>query len=92
MAIIFIPSLMQKLTEDNATVVVEGGTVREVINNLESLYPGIKEKLVDGFKMKSNISVAVDGEVTPLGILEKINQSSEVHFLPAIGGGDVTNI
>lgn len=83
---------MQKLTEDNATVVVEGGTVREVINNLESLYPGIKEKLVDGFKMKSNISVAVDGEVTPLGILEKINQSSEVHFLPAIGGGDVTNI
>ena len=83
---------MQKLTEDNATVVVEGETVREIINNLEILYPGIKEKLVDGFRMKSNIAVAVDGEVTPIGILEKVNQSSEVHFLPAIGGGDITTI
>lgn len=92
MAIVFIPSLMQKLTEDKATVVVDGGTVREVINNLENLYPGIKVKLVDGFKMKSNISVAVDGEVTPLGILEKVNKSSEVHFLPAIGGGDIITL
>ena len=56
------------------------------------MYPGIKVKLVDGFKMKSNISVAVDGEVTPLGILEKVNKSSEVHFLPAIGGGDVITL
>ena len=32
-------------------------------------------------------SVAVDGEVTPMGMLEKVGESSEVHFLPAIGGG-----
>ena len=87
MAIVFIPSLMQKLTDGEATVTIPGSTVREIINNLEQQYPGIKDRLVDKFKIKSNISVAVDGEITPLGMLEKVGDGSEVHFLPAIGGG-----
>ena len=42
--------------------------------------------LEDG-RIKGNISVAIDGEITPLGILEKVGEDSEVHFLPALGGG-----
>ena len=87
MATVHIPSLMQKLTDGHDKVTVQGSTVREIVNNLENEYPGTKERLVDKFKIKSNISVAVDGEVTPLGILEKVGADSEVHFLPAIGGG-----
>ena len=87
MATVFIPSLMRKLTGNQETVVVPGSSVREVINNLEAEYPGMKEQLVDKFKLKANISVAVDGEITPLGVLEKVGEDSEVHFLPAIGGG-----
>ena len=51
----------------------------------ESCYSGTA--LVEDDRVKPNISVAVDGEVTPLGMLEKVNEDSEVHFLPAIGGG-----
>ena len=87
MATVFIPSLMRKLTGDRETVVVSGATVREVINNLEAEHPGMKDQLVDKFRLKGNITVAVDGEVSPLGILEKVGEDSEVHFLPAIGGG-----
>ena len=87
MATVFIPSLMRNLTGDRETVVVPGGTVREVINNLEAEHPGMKDQLVDKFRLKGNITVAVDGEVSPLGILEKVGENSEVHFLPAIGGG-----
>ena len=87
MATVYIPSLMQSLTNGRQTVVVAGSTVREVVNNLEAEYPGIKDRLVDKFRIKPNISVAVDGEVTPIGILEKVGEDSEVHFLPAIGGG-----
>lgn len=78
---------MRKLTADQDTVVVAGATVRELINNLDTEYPGMKEQLVEKFRLKSNISVAVDGEITPLGMLEKVSEESEVHFLPAIGGG-----
>ena len=87
MATVYIPSLMQSLTNGRQTVVVAGSTVRQVVNNLEEEYPGIKERLVENFRIKPNISVAVDGEVTPIGILEKVGEDSEVHFLPAIGGG-----
>jgi molybdopterin synthase sulfur carrier subunit len=78
---------MRKLTDDKATLEVPGATVREVINNLETEYPGTKDRLVDKFKIKSSISVAIDGEISPMGILAKVGEQSEVHFLPAIGGG-----
>jgi len=31
--------------------------------------------------------VAVDGEISPLGLLERVHPSSEVHFVAAIRGG-----
>jgi molybdopterin synthase sulfur carrier subunit len=90
MATVFIPSLMQSLTGGQQTVEIEGATVRQIIENLEKAHPGMKERLVADNRVKPNISVAVDGEVTPMGMLEKVGESSEVHFLPAIGGGGPT--
>ena len=88
MATVFIPSLMQNLTGGESRVEVEGSSVRRIVDNLENAYPGIKDRLVENGRIKSNISVAIDGEVTPLGMLGKVAETSEVHFLPAIGGGD----
>ncbi len=78
---------MQALTGGKDRVTVAGSTVRQIVNNLEEEFPGIKERLVDGNRIKSNISVAVDGVVSPMGMLEEVKEDSEVHFLPAIAGG-----
>ena len=82
MATVYIPSLMQKLTDGQSKVEIEGATAQ-----LESQFPGMRERLVEDNRIKGNISVAVDGEITPLGMLEKVGENSEVHFLPAIAGG-----
>lgn len=87
MATVYIPSLMQKITDGHSKLEVEGTTVRQIITHLEHQFPGIKERLVEDNRIKGNISVAVDGEITPLGMLGKVGENSEVHFLPAIGGG-----
>jgi molybdopterin synthase sulfur carrier subunit len=87
MATVFIPSLMQKLTDGQTQVEIEGATVRQLITELESQFPGIRDRLVEDNRIKGNISVAVDGEITPLGMLERVGENSEVHFLPAIAGG-----
>ena len=87
MATVYIPSLMQKLSDGKSKVEIEGSSVRQVVNNLEAAYPGFKERLVEDGRIKGNISVAIDGEITPLGMLEKVGENSEVHFLPAIAGG-----
>ena len=87
MATVYVPSLMQKLSDGKSKVEVQGSSVRQIVNNLDAEYPGFKERLVEDGRIKGNISVAIDGEITPLGMLEKVGDDSEVHFLPAIGGG-----
>ena len=91
MATVFIPSLMQSITGGQQTVEIEGATVRQIIENLEKAHPGMRDRLVADNRVKPNISVAVDGEVTPMGMLEKVGENSEVHFLPAIGGGQAAS-
>ena len=87
MALVFIPSLMQNLSNGEQRVSVEGANVRQIIDNLDSMFPGFKNRLVEDGRVKPNISVAIDGEITPLGMIEKVTEDSEVHFLPSISGG-----
>ena len=78
---------MQNLSNGEQRVVVEGKNVRQIIESLDQKYPGFKNRLVEDGRVKPNISVAIDGEITPLGMIEKVFEESEVHFLPAISGG-----
>jgi molybdopterin synthase sulfur carrier subunit len=87
MADVFIPTMLQSLSGGVKRVDIEAANVRQVVDKLEELFPGIKERLVEEGQIRPNISVAVDGEIARMGILEKIGQNSEVHFVPAIGGG-----
>ena len=84
---VYIPTLLQTLTGGRSSVEVEGATVRQVIDNLDLACPGIRDRLLDQGRLRPNISVAVDGEVTPMGLLEPVGPSSEVHFIAAIKGG-----
>ena len=89
MAEVWIPPKLQELTGGKQQVQVEGTSVRRLINNLEIIHPGIKEFLVDDGEddLVAGLAVIIDGEVSLLGMLEKVQENSEVHFLPAIGGG-----
>ena len=78
---------MQELSNGEQRINVQGNNVRQVIDNLDAVYPGFKDRLVEEGRVKPNISVAIDGEITPLGMIEKVSEDSEVHFLPAISGG-----
>jgi len=84
---LFIPSPIRDLTQGKASVVVSASSVREAIESLEAQYPGIKERLCEGDKVRPNISVLVDGHVSHLKMREKLTETSEVHFVIAISGG-----
>ena len=87
MPTVFIPALLKELAEGAETVEIEGSTVREVVENLEAKFPGIRQRLCQGEELRSGLTVAVEGKVSPLGLMKKVSENSEVHFLPAIGGG-----
>ena len=87
MATIFIPSMLQTLTGGAKRIECDAGNVRQVIERLEELYPGIKDRLVEDGELRPNLAVAIDGDVAIMGMLQKVGENSEVHFVPAIGGG-----
>ena len=82
-----IPSLMQNLTEGKEKIFVQGTTIRMVIDNLEASYPGFKERLCDGERIRPNIAVYVDGVISRDGMRKQVGSEAEIHFLPAISGG-----
>ena len=88
MALVFIPSQMQPLTKGEARVKVEGSNVKQIIENLDALHPGFVDRILDEGNIKPSISIAVDGDITTMGLIEKVSPNSEVHFLPAISGGN----
>ncbi|HXG37067.1 MAG TPA: MoaD/ThiS family protein [Dehalococcoidia bacterium] len=83
----WVPSVMQHLTEGKTVVNIEGRNIRQIIQNLDAAYPGMKEALMEDGKLRPDIAVAVDGELASLGLLEEVGESSEVQFMPAIAGG-----
>ena len=87
MPTVWIPGLLQNLTEGKQILQVDGESVLQVIDHLEDTYPGIKAQLFEGEDLRASIAVAVDGEVSPQRLRHRLKQDSEVHFLPAISGG-----
>ena len=79
--------MLRDLTGGKSTVEASGANVRELIDDLDRRWPGIRARLVEGGRLRSNLSVAVDGEISPLGLREAVGSASEVHFVAAIKGG-----
>ncbi len=87
MALVFIPIPLRPFTRGAERLTVPGASLRQVIDHLETDYPGLKACLVEDGEMHPAISVAVDGEVVQRSLLVPVGERSEVHFLPAISGG-----
>ena len=87
MAKVFIPTLLKELTGGQTEVQADGTTVRQLIQDLDRQFPGLAARLTGAGRLQPNISVAIDGEVSPLGLVEKVPPNAEVHFVTAIKGG-----
>ena len=65
---VFIPPLLRPLTGGQDVVVVEGQTVRELIEQLDREFPGLRDRLIDGESLRSGLSVAVGTKVSARGL------------------------
>jgi molybdopterin synthase sulfur carrier subunit len=86
---VWIPLQLRRLTAGKECVQVPGDTIRQVIDNLEKAFPGLKAELYDEEEdmVMPGLAVVVNGETSQLGLLERVQEGSEIHFLPALGGG-----
>lgn len=85
-----IPSMLRRLTANQGTVKMTGGTVGELIDNLEANYPGMKEQLIaeDG-TIHRFVNIYLDDE--DIRFIDKLATpvagGSVITILPAIAGG-----
>lgn len=86
---VWIPPQLQGLTSGQQRMQVPGRTVRQVVNNLVAQFPALRDRLCAEDDLMPGIAVVVDGDVSGLGMLQTVREDSEVHFLPAIGGGEI---
>ena len=87
MAKVFLPFQLKEITENKDFIEVKGKTLKEVINNLDNMYHGLKDHLVEEGKIKSGLSAICGFAATRKGLLQELEEDTEVHFLPAISGG-----
>jgi molybdopterin converting factor small subunit len=90
MPTVWLSPQMQRFTGGQQQVQVAGRTVRQVIDNLDRAFPGLKMELYDEEEdvVMPGIAVVIDGETSQLGLLEHVTEGCEIHFIPALGGGD----
>lgn len=89
-----VPAPLQKLTQNQEEVTADGANVKEIIEDLEKNYPGIKERICDDQgKVRKFINIYVNGE--DVRFLQQdetpVKDKDEVSIIPAIAGGGSTH-
>ena len=87
MPLVFIPAQLRGLTGGESQVELPGESVREVVELLEDRFPGMRERLCAGDELAPGLQLSIDHVMTSRGLRAKLTPASELHFLPAFGGG-----
>jgi|TARA_B110000438_G_scaffold193818_1_gene185400 molybdopterin converting factor small subunit len=84
---VFLPYKIRNVLDVPVEIEADGVNLRDLIEALDFKYPGIKDNLVEDDKLRPGMSAVIDGKTTRLGLIHKLDEVSEIHFLPAIAGG-----
>ena len=91
MTTIRIPPTLRTETGGQRQVPAAGETVRELLDDLMSRFPGLRSQLVEDEELAPFVNVYVEGEdVRTLdGLDTPVENGSTVILLPAMAGGGV---
>ena len=85
-----VPTTLRTLTGGVSEVAVEGATVGDVFQSLESAHPGFAERLLDdegGLRRFVNVFVADDDVRFLEGLNTPVPDGETVSIIPAVAGG-----
>jgi molybdopterin synthase sulfur carrier subunit len=85
-----VPTILRPYTQGVSEVSVEGSTLSEVLDSLDSSYPGIKSRVLDDSgELRRFVNVYVDNDDVRFaeGLQTKIKDGGQVSIIPAVAGG-----
>ncbi len=87
MPIVHVPADIRELHDGHARVTVEGATIGEVIDQLESRFPGVRGRLVEEHELRPGLVAVVDGDENGRALETKLGTARGIFFVQAISGG-----
>ncbi|HKW42714.1 MAG TPA: MoaD/ThiS family protein [Thermoplasmata archaeon] len=84
-----IPPALRSYTNSKDEVVLEAGTVAELLAELDRAFPGIRDRVVDEMgRRRHYVNIFVNEELVWSSPSEtKLNRGDVVHILPSVAGG-----
>jgi molybdopterin converting factor small subunit len=84
---VLIPTPLRSYTGGASAVEAAGGSVGEVLRDLDRKFPGIRFRMVDEQDaIRPHMRVFVNGEQT-LSLEQRVQESDELQILQALSGG-----
>ena len=89
-ATVKIPTPLRKLTNNETSVDAVGKTIEQIVESLDSAYPGMRERLIDdnGY-LRHFVNIYLNGEDIRYidGLKSPVSDNDELSIVPAVAGG-----
>jgi sulfur-carrier protein len=88
--VVKIPTQLRSLTDGASEVAADGTTVAEVIERLETLHPGMRQRLLDDAgALRRFVNVYLEDEDVRFldGIATAVPDGAKLSIIPAVAGG-----
>ena len=85
-----IPTPLRRLTNGQDKVTLTSTTIKNMVNDLEETFPGMKKRLCDDDgNLRNFVNVYVNGEDVRFlnGMETSLQNGDEVSLVPAVAGG-----
>ena len=84
---VLIPNPLRSYTNDAAAVSADGGTLADVVSDLDRRYPGIRFRIIDEHgRIRQHIKFFVNG-AQARDLSPRLNGDDEVMIVCALSGG-----
>lgn len=86
---VIVPTLLRPLTHGEKNVTAQGSSVSELIENLDSQYPGIKAKLIKDDQVHRFVNIYINDDDIRFaeGLNTPVKAGDSLTVLPAVAGG-----
>jgi molybdopterin synthase sulfur carrier subunit len=89
-SVVRIPPTLRQETNGEREILADGENVRELLDDLTSRFPALRERILREDEVAPFVNVYVDGEDvrTRRGMDTPVEEASTVILLPAMAGGE----
>jgi molybdopterin converting factor small subunit len=86
-ALVIIPATLRDHCAGASKIEAPGATIGEVLRAVDAHCPGFYARVVDGQRLRPELAFALNGEVIPLALHDRVSETTEIAIVPALGGG-----